>query len=91
MPKMSPHVNSLEDLTSQQQAQSTQNQQVQPGNNQSTATGSAQLPQHTRKLFIDFHNAVTQPSEQLTNVSSALSFFSIFFIFRWVPHHSFFI
>lgn len=67
MPMMTPHVNSQEDLTSQQQAQSTQNQQVQQqtqlpvqlGNNQSTPTQSAQQPQHTRKQtphrIIDFH------------------------------------
>ncbi|XP_055324192.1 putative mediator of RNA polymerase II transcription subunit 26 isoform X3 [Sitodiplosis mosellana] len=63
MPKMSPHVNSQEDLTSQQ-AQSTPNQQVQQqqqqqqqqtqlpvqsGNNQSIPSQSAQQPQqHTQ-------------------------------------------
>lgn len=59
MPRMSPHVNSQDDLASQQPAaQSTQNQQVQQtplpvqtGNNQSTPPSSQtmQQPQHTRK------------------------------------------
>ncbi|XP_031631021.1 ubiquitin carboxyl-terminal hydrolase 10-A isoform X4 [Contarinia nasturtii] len=78
MPKMSPHVNSQEDLTSpqqqqqqQQQAQNTPNQQVQQqqtqlpvqsGNNQSTPSQSAQQPQNTQPT--PHSQNQTQPIQQ---------------------------
>lgn len=96
MPKMTPHVNSQEDLTSQQQAQSTPNQQVQQtqlpvqtGNNQSTPSQSAQQPQHTRK-HRDYCDLYGYENGFLIFFSPIFNFIHFFFSFDFIteptPH-----